>query len=176
MKTDELTPVPCGCGGEAKIQRVRTLKSHVLVVMCTKCEIATNYYTTEAEAITAWNRAMSGSAEKSSTVERTAKLEHTYQVGENWYCENCGQQLNAYSWETPQNLAELGNENAQVSEVTSQNDDGTWQKTERTAKVVELDRRSETMIGWEGTCSNCGSYTMHEMNYCFGCGARLEWE
>ena len=56
--TDELTPVCCGCGGEAKVQRVRTLKSHVLVVMCTKCEIATNYYATEAEAIEAWNRAM----------------------------------------------------------------------------------------------------------------------
>lgn len=48
----------CGCGGEAKVQRVRTLKSHVFVVMCTKCEIATNYYVTEAEAVQAWNRAM----------------------------------------------------------------------------------------------------------------------
>ena len=53
-------PVRCGCGGEAKVQRVRTLKSHLIVVMCTKCEIATNYYTNEAEAITAWNRAMNG--------------------------------------------------------------------------------------------------------------------
>jgi nitrate/TMAO reductase-like tetraheme cytochrome c subunit len=56
--TDKLTPVRCGCGGEARVQRVRTLKSHVLVVMCTKCEIATNFYTNEAEAVTAWNRAM----------------------------------------------------------------------------------------------------------------------
>ena len=172
--TEELKPVPCGCGGEANVISGTNIPRSL--VICKNCGIGTMTYDTEAEAITAWNRAMSGSAEKSSTVERTAKLEHTYQVGENWYCENCGQQLNAYSWETPQNLAELGNENAQVSEVTSQNDDGTWQKTERTAKVVELDRRSETMIGWEGTCSNCGSYTMHEMNYCFGCGARLEWE
>ena len=104
--TDELKPVRCGCGGEAKVQRVKTLKSHVLVVMCTKCEIATNYYTKEAEAITAWNTAMG----------------------------------------------------------------------ERTAKVKDLDRRSETSIGWEGTCTECGSYTMHDMNYCFHCGARLEWE
>ena len=47
---------------------------------------------------------------------------------------------------------------------------------ERTAKVIELDRRSETIMGWEGKCSNCGSYTIHEMDYCHGCGARLEWE
>lgn len=75
----------CGCGGEAKVQRVRTLKSHVLVVMCTKCEIATNYYTTEAEAITAWNRAMGGLLPEgdpqknvgykyTTTTERTAKV------------------------------------------------------------------------------------------------------
>ena len=66
---EELKPVRCGCGGEAKVQRVRTLKSHLIVVMCTKCEIATNYYTNEAEAIQAWNCAM-GSTEKSSVVER----------------------------------------------------------------------------------------------------------
>ena len=78
--TNDLKPIPCGCGGEAKVQRVRTLKSYVLVVMCTKCEIATNYYTNEAEAIQAWNRAM-GSTEKSSVVERTAKvIEHDASV------------------------------------------------------------------------------------------------
>jgi len=49
-------------------------------------------------------------------------------------------------------------------------------ESERTAKVIELDKRSETMMGWEGKCSNCGSYTIHEMDYCHGCGARLEWE
>ena len=46
---------------------------------------------------------------------------------------------------------------------------------ERTAKVKELDKRSETMMAWEGICTNCGSYTMHEMTYCFHCGCRLEW-
>ena len=55
---EELKPVRCGCGGEAKVQRVRTLKSHLIVVMCTKCEIATNYYTNEAEAVHVWNTAM----------------------------------------------------------------------------------------------------------------------
>lgn len=56
--TDDLKPINCGCGGEAKVQRVRTLESHLIVVMCTKCEIATNYYTNEAEAVEAWNWAM----------------------------------------------------------------------------------------------------------------------
>lgn len=56
--TDELKPVNCGCGGESKVQRVRTLKAHVFVVMCKKCQIATDYYTTETEAIEAWNLAM----------------------------------------------------------------------------------------------------------------------
>ena len=78
--------------------------------------------------------------------ERTAKLEHTYQVGENWFCENCGQQLNAYSWETPQNLAELGNENAHVSEVTSQNDGGTSQKLRNTSQITCPKCHSEFVI------------------------------
>lgn len=83
--TDELKPVRCGCGGEAKVQRVRTLKSHVLVVMCTKCEIATNYYTNEAEAVEAWNRAMGATDTNVGDKERTAKVMND---GVN-YCENC---------------------------------------------------------------------------------------
>ena len=46
---------------------------------------------------------------------------------------------------------------------------------ERTAKVKDFDGRSETSISWEGICTKCGAYTMHEMNYCFHCGAKLEW-
>lgn len=47
---------------------------------------------------------------------------------------------------------------------------------ERKAKVKELERRSETSIGWEGICTNCGAYTIREMDFCFQCGAKLEWE
>lgn len=189
MKTDEtvtncngLQPVPCGCGGEAKvghIEKTSYLPKDRWYIGCPKCDICTGIYDTEAEAVTAWNRAMSGNDYKSKSVERTAKLDHTYQVGENWYCENCGQQLNAYDWETPQNLAELGDENAQVSEVTSQNNGGTWQKTERTAKVEILEMRNTHNKVWK--CSNCGQY-MHranwsrEVKYCPHCGARLEWD
>lgn len=60
--TDELKPVNCGCGGEAKVEEwvgrwyVRCKNSN--------CLISTKNCDTEAEAITAWNRAMSGSAEE----------------------------------------------------------------------------------------------------------------
>lgn len=104
--------------------------------------------------------------------ERTAKLEHTYQVGENWFCENCGQQLNAYSWETPQNLAELGNENAHVSEATSQNDGGTWQKTEQKTgewiKDADVHRCSECHAVLEGD-----DWTWRNNYYCYHCGADM---
>ena len=69
--TDELTPVRCGCGGEA-IAYIQSMDGgfwHLINVSCSKCGISTPKYDTEAEAIEAWNRAM-GSAEKSSTVER----------------------------------------------------------------------------------------------------------
>ena len=61
-----LKPVRCGCGGEAQ-----TGKSYgaFYSVECMNCGMQSGYYDTEAEAITAWNRAM-GSTEKSSTVER----------------------------------------------------------------------------------------------------------
>lgn len=54
--TDELKPVRCGCGGEAKVEEwvgrwyVRCQKSN--------CLISTKNCDTEAEAIEAWNRAM----------------------------------------------------------------------------------------------------------------------
>lgn len=82
--TNDLKPVNCGCGGEAKVQRVRTWKSHLLVVMCTKCEIATNYYTTETEAIEAWNRAMG--ATDINVGDKTTKFK---QDGEFLICEKC---------------------------------------------------------------------------------------
>lgn len=54
--TDELTPVRCGCGGEAK---VIMLIPEVYAVECSKCWIRTGSpANTETEAIEAWNRAM----------------------------------------------------------------------------------------------------------------------
>ena len=60
--TDELKPVRCGCGGEANvISGVNIPRS---LVICKKCGIGTMTYDTEAEAVEAWNKAMSGSAEE----------------------------------------------------------------------------------------------------------------
>ena len=103
--TDNLKPVRCGCGGEASCYFTHYW-GKCFTVQCSECGIETKPYDTEAEAVTAWNRAMG----------------------------------------------------------------------ERTAKAKDLDRRSETSMCWEGICTKCGAYTMHEMNYCFHCGARLEWE
>ena len=112
--TDELTPVRCGCGGEAKIDKhtyYRALPTYG--VRCHRCGQQTrHFYMTEAEAITAWNKAISGSTEKSSTVERTAKVDaghksvitgklmdgHCMQCGryvmdEDDYCPGCGARL-----------------------------------------------------------------------------------
>lgn len=58
--TDELKPVRCGCGGEAKVVKHEYFEcSPTYGVTCYKCGTATNQgFDTEAEAIQAWNRAM----------------------------------------------------------------------------------------------------------------------
>ena len=55
---ERLKPVKCGCGGEAEVGRGYIASSTPYMVYCTKCKIVTKDYTTEAEAIQAWNRAM----------------------------------------------------------------------------------------------------------------------
>ena len=50
-----LEPVKCGCGGETVIMPT---PSGRFAVGCKKCDICTGLYNTEAEAVTAWNRAM----------------------------------------------------------------------------------------------------------------------
>ena len=53
---EELKPVRCGCGGEARV--MQPSYTHCRVVMCPNCGIKTAYRSTESEAVTAWNRAM----------------------------------------------------------------------------------------------------------------------
>ena len=55
MSKKELTPVRCGCGGEAHIGMT---ESGLFYVECMKCEIETRFYRTESEAVQAWNKAM----------------------------------------------------------------------------------------------------------------------
>lgn len=98
-------PVPCGCGGEAKPQRMRLGGWYVY---CEKCTMCSGYYNTEAEAIEAWNKAMSGSAEEKLKAfwdgmsaemneERAVMVESstiTINPPNNiWKCGNCGQQM-----------------------------------------------------------------------------------
>lgn len=75
--TDELKPVKCGCGGGALVlHRVE----HGYYVRCRDCFTRTDYKVTEAEAISAWNRAMG---------ERTAKIQQDdWNV---WLCECQGE-------------------------------------------------------------------------------------
>ena len=58
--TDEMKPVRCGCGGEAEvIKHTFHGASPSYGVECTNCHAESwQFYDTEAEAITAWNRAM----------------------------------------------------------------------------------------------------------------------
>lgn len=61
--TDDLKPVPCGCGGEAVLETDHDTIQPVAPidwkrVRCNKCNIRTTWRRSEAEAITAWNRAM----------------------------------------------------------------------------------------------------------------------
>jgi hypothetical protein len=61
--TDEMKPVRCGCGGEpvvGHIEKTSYLPKDRWYIGCPKCDICTGIYDTEAEAIEAWNRAMSG--------------------------------------------------------------------------------------------------------------------
>lgn len=79
---NEIKPVKCGCGGEAQYEAYENYNfgsyiAHIMI--CDKCGMRTAEWPSEAEAIEAWNRAM-GIADKSSTVERTAKVVHKQQT------------------------------------------------------------------------------------------------
>ena len=53
--TNELQPVRCGCGGEAETKQAF---NNGWYVYCPECIMCSGFYSTESEAITAWNRAM----------------------------------------------------------------------------------------------------------------------
>lgn len=63
---EELKPVRCGCGGEAKVDKhayYRALPTYG--VRCHRCGQETRqFYMTEVEAIEAWNKAMGANPEK----------------------------------------------------------------------------------------------------------------
>ena len=106
----ELKPINCGCGGEAIVAPYHGDGYESFYVYCQNCNIDSDYYETEAEAVTAWNTAMG---------ERTAKvIEHDASItvdgykyhrseylcsackkkviGGDEYCSHCGARL---EWE-----------------------------------------------------------------------------
>lgn len=120
---DKLEPVCCGCGGEAKVISYlsREYCKMAYYVRCIECGTETDDLHSEAEAVTAWNRAMG--AEKNSIVSVfssepiakdinipnkatviiepfTTDMNHVgyckcgYLVNAEWkYCPNCGASL-----------------------------------------------------------------------------------
>lgn len=55
--TDDFKLVRCGCGGKAVV--IGDADNNIYFVKCDKCWISTNLFHSKAEAITAWNKAMS---------------------------------------------------------------------------------------------------------------------
>ena len=99
--TDELKPVRCGCGGEAKVYETPLKDCEGYFIQCNDCRTATFIWLSEAEAITAWNRAMIAKDINVPDKERTAKVVRVDK--KNFKCLNCGQNFHAYMWAHPTN-------------------------------------------------------------------------
>ena len=108
--SEELKPVKCGCGGEAKVDKhtyYRALPTYG--VRCHRCGQETRqFYMNEAGAIQAWNKAMGERTAK--VIEHDASITDTdgYKylrteyicgackkkvIGGDEYCSHCGARL-----------------------------------------------------------------------------------
>ena len=94
--SEELKPVKCGCGGEARPQQTYNGDWYVV---CEKCIMCSGHYHTKSNAISAWNKAMGAKDINVPDKERTAKVENIsdYHLPINDYCfikkgdcGNCG--------------------------------------------------------------------------------------
>ena len=95
--SDELKPVRCGCGGEAKVEPlpfetwndIWDASASQYFVRCDRCGMTTRLHDTEAEAVEAWNRAMSENVPtaKVTTVEKP--IEGSVRTISVMACENC---------------------------------------------------------------------------------------
>ena len=117
MAGSELKPVNCGCGGEAYAGEVH-FWGRCYTVQCSECGIETEPQNTEAEAIQAWNKAMSAERiewlaeyatglqtepERSAIVENQEST-HGYWMGD---CSECKNSVDSYMNYCPQCGARL---------------------------------------------------------------------
>lgn len=99
---NELKTVQCGCGGEAYYEAYENYNfgsyiAHIMI--CDKCGMRTAEWPSEAEAITAWNRAMGAkdinvpnkfvTDTNVGNKERTAKIIGNYWRGVEYFCGDC---------------------------------------------------------------------------------------
>ena len=162
--TDNQKPVNCGCGGEAFTHILGNEIAKGYYIACDECGTKTKVFGYEAEAITAWNRAMSGSAEEKLKAfwdgmsaemkeERTAKVEAGMRVYED--CSEC-------SAENCMPIVRI-------------------MDRERTAKVYKKQATDRLYQFYCGECCqmiDCSFYEDYKSikSYCPYCGCRLEWE
>ena len=95
IMTDELKPVNCGCGGEAKIDKhtyYRALPTYG--VRCHRCGQETRqFYMTEAEAVTAWNKAMSDEERTAKVIDKSVGRHSISDFDWTGKCEKCGNEI-----------------------------------------------------------------------------------
>ena len=163
--TDELKPVRCGCGGEAKVRTyIRTdhIEDPYHYVQCDECRISTVLYLTEAEAIEAWNRAM---GERSAT-EVSGNQVHL--------CDSC-----KYAYpECPDSKVIFGDGIGHDNICACSNYEARNKAmSERTAKVTYKLRTSDGVTF--GFCE-CGRQVCAGTPYCSNCGKKIpamnNWE
>ena len=90
----ELTPVRCGCGGEAVLETDHDTIQPVAPidwkrVRCNKCNIRTTWRRSEALAIEAWNRAMGAKDINVPNKERNKGKWQRRKGSDCWECSQC---------------------------------------------------------------------------------------
>ena len=95
--SEKIEPVRCGCGGEAFTHILGNEIAKGYYIACDDCGTKTKVFGYEAEAITAWNRAIGAKDINVPNKERTAKVEVLYRDESVIFghCE-CGQAVNTY--------------------------------------------------------------------------------
>lgn len=119
---NEMKPVPCGCGGEAhhdsascwNPEEEEWMPNFWHRVICKNCGTQTKAFYTEAEAVTAWNRAMGTDVRTLMKVfaydatcavcekkkERMSKVK-TVEKPNVFKCSECGQYFHRTAWGSP---------------------------------------------------------------------------